>query len=350
MAPYLRAFGPVLLTAIKAVNIAVSGGMGPGLKATSAGLQAANKFLGESLSAEGVDELQAAVQYTLDAAAPENAAGGDTATATTAEVADSSFGATLRVANDRVQALVKKHLMDKNSTVRAAFGLHDMYTRTGQRVFVCAACRMRAMGTLLDFQDLDNHVKARVGTAAAASPSEQTRGPRPALRVRRLGGGTLQGMVHFARAGSPRPPLPGDVAAASGVGGVTSEVGVLEVSPCDGGGRFTVSMYCGPNITTASGGDLTLPPESRLARLAHPSIGGGVTVVGWLGGAGNLTVVRAAAAAGGEPATAGVAGVPDDKPFHFVFHDASSGVATYVRAPTVGDERWWWETVLASSM
>ena len=35
---------------------------------------------------------------------------------------------------------------------------------------------------------------------------------------------------------------------------------------------------------------------------------------------------------------------------HFVFHDASSGVATYVRAPTVGDERWWWETVLASSM
>ena len=201
IAPYLREFGPVLLTAIRALNMAVSGGVD--VSGAAAGLQAANKFLGESLSTRGVDELQAAVQFTLDAAASENAAGGGSGGAgapTTVAASNGSFGATARVADARVQALVKKHVEEvKCSSVADALGLHDMYTRTGQRVYVCAACRMRAKGTLLDFDDLDEHLKARVSKAPAASHAKQVGdASRPSLRVRRVGGGTLQGMVHVA--------------------------------------------------------------------------------------------------------------------------------------------------------
>ena len=350
IAPYLRDFGPVLLTAIRAVNMAVSGGVD--VSGAAAGLQAANKFLGESLSTRGVDELQAAVQFTLDAAASENSAGGGSGSAgapTTAAASNGSFGATARVANARVQALVKKHVEEvKCSSVADALGLHDMYTRTGQRVYVCAACRMRAKGTLLDFDDLDEHLKTRVSKAPAASHAKQVGdASRPSLRVRRVGGGTLQGMVHFARVATPRPPSSPDVAAASGVvAGVTTAVGVLEVSPCDAGDGFTVSMYFGPNIE--AGGTQGLPPESRLARLvSRNSIGGSVTVVGWLGRAGGLVTVPAVAVAGD---AGDVAGATSGDAFHFTFHDASNGVATYVRAPALEDARWWWDMVLKSSM
>ena len=64
---------------------------------------------------------------------------------------------------------------------------------------MCAACRMRAKGTLLDFDDLDEFLKARVSKAPAASNAKQVGdASRPSLRVRRVGGGTLQGMVHVA--------------------------------------------------------------------------------------------------------------------------------------------------------
>lgn len=347
IAPYLREFGPVLLTAIRWVVMVESGGMD--VIGADDGLQAANKFLGESLSTRGVDELQAAMRYTLDASEDATRGGGGVggggagASTTTAAASDGSFGATARVADARVQALVEKQV--QGSSVADALGLHGMYTRTGQRVYVCAACRMRAKGTLLDFDDLDEHLKARVSTAPAASHTRQVGdASRPSLRVRRVGGGTLQGMVHFARVATPRPPSPADVAAASGVVG---GVGVLEVSPCDSGDRFTVSMYCGPNIE--AGGTQGLPPESRLARLvARPSIGGSVTVIGWLGRAGGLVVVPAVAVAvASDTGDQGdVAGAPGGAAFHFVFHDASNGVATYVRAPAVGDARWWWATVL----